>query len=146
MMSYNSYNDIMRAVIDTNVLVEGLSRRGVCGAIVNSWVDGRFTVCVSTALALEYEDVLTRHGGNERVELVRKALQALLSRVEFVPVVFSYRPSSKDSGDDMVIDCAMNGRAAIVTSNIKDFREASERFGFGLYTPEGFLAALEEEK
>ncbi len=136
----------MRAVVDTNVLLEGLNRRGVAGAVMDLWVAGRFTVCVSTALALEYEDVLTRHGGTDRVARVRMALQALLSRAEFVPVAFSYRPSSKDPGDDMVIDCAMNGRAAIVTSNTKDFREASERFGFGLYTPKGFLAALEEEK
>ena len=146
MMSYCSYDDIMRAVIDTNILVEGLNRKGPSGRVVDAWAAGRFIVCVSTAMALEYEAVLSRHGSVERTDKVLKALQALLSRAEFVPILFSYRPISPDPGDDMVIDCAMNAHAAIVTSNQKDFQEASKKLGFELFSPETFVDKLKEEK
>ncbi len=50
----------MRAVVDTNVLVEGLEKMGPCGQVIDLWVARQFVPCVSTALALEYEAVLTR--------------------------------------------------------------------------------------
>ncbi len=135
----------MRVVIDTNVLVEGLGRQGTCGAIVDAWVARRFRPCVTTALALEYEAVLLRGRSPERCEQVRRALQALLSRAAHVVVHLSYRPQSPDPGDDLVIDCAMNGRAAVVTSNRRDFESAARSLGFSLLSPTEFLARLQED-
>lgn len=135
----------MRAVIDTNVVFEGLGRRGPCGRVVDRWVERAFIPCVSTALALEYEDVLVRGKSGAGRETMRKALQALLVRAEFVPVLFTYRPVSPDPDDDHVVDCVMNAGARLVTSNTRDFRDAAATFGFVLDTPESFLAALEEE-
>jgi hypothetical protein len=51
----------MRAVIDTNVLFEGLTKQGgACGLIVDAWRAGKIEACVTNALAFEYEDVLCR--------------------------------------------------------------------------------------
>ncbi|MBN2344078.1 MAG: putative toxin-antitoxin system toxin component, PIN family [Deltaproteobacteria bacterium] len=130
----------MRVTIDTNVLLEGLKRKGHCGQIVDLWAARKIEVCVSTALALEYEAVLKRHGGPNRTNQVEKVLQALLFRATFVPIIFSYRPASPDPGDDMVIDCVMNGRTVLITSNTKDFIGAAEQLGFELLTPKKFLA------
>ena len=134
----------MRVVVDTNVLFEGLTRKGPCGWVVDSWVNGRITACVSTALALEYEAVLTRGKTRTQQEWARKAMQALLDRAEFVPITFSYRPQSPDRDDDFVIDCAVNASAAIVTSNVRDFRGAAERLGFDLMTPAALVSVLGE--
>ncbi len=135
----------MRVVVDTNVLVEGLSRKGTCGRVIDAWVDRKFVPCVSTALAFEYEAVLLRHGSGETAGERSRALQALLARAEFVPVVFSYRPSSPDPSDDFVIDCVMNARAGLVTSNTRHFEQASAALGFSLWKPAGLLAELGEE-
>jgi putative PIN family toxin of toxin-antitoxin system len=134
----------MRVVIDTNVLFEGLSRKGICGRVVDLWVEERFTPCVSTALAIEYEAALTRNQSKERQLKVRMALQALILRARFVPILFSYRPQSPDPDDDLVIDCAMNAGASVVTSNLRDFAQASKRLGFGLLTPTELVGALLE--
>jgi len=134
----------MRIVVDTNVLFEGLTFKGPCGRIVDSWISGRIVACISTALALEYEAVLTRDQSQKRQEKTRRALQALLDRAEFVPIVFSYSPQSPDPDDDHVIDCAVNASAPIVTSNIRDFRGASERLGFDLMTPAELASILGE--
>lgn len=132
----------MRAVIDTNVLFEGLTHLGPAAGVVDAWVARRFQPCVSTALALEYEDVLSHRIGPARAETVLKALQALLVRCSFVPIRYSYRPASPDPGDDLVIDCVLNGQAALVTFNVRDFREPSERLGFLLLRPADFLELL----
>ncbi|NOZ02903.1 MAG: PIN domain-containing protein [Deltaproteobacteria bacterium] len=135
----------MKAVIDTNVLVEGLTRLGTCGAIVDAWASGRFVPCVSTALALEYEAVLTRGRTSRNRKTARMALQALFKRAVFVPILFSYRPQSPDPGDDMIVDCVMNAGAGVVTSNTRDFRVAAQRLGFALMSPREFMARIEEE-
>jgi predicted nucleic acid-binding protein len=44
---------MIRAVIDTNVVLQGLTHRGDPGRIIEAWRDRRFLPCVSTALALE---------------------------------------------------------------------------------------------
>jgi predicted nucleic acid-binding protein len=136
----------MRAVIDTNVLFEGLSLKGPCGRVVDRWAARSFTPCVSTALALEYEEVLTRGKPAQQQERARKALQALLNRADFVPVLFTYRPQSPDPEDDMVIDCVMNGRAVLVTSNVGHFKTAARSLGFVMFEPAAFLIALDEEQ
>lgn len=132
-------------MVDTNVLVSGLSRTGPAGAVINAWVERRFRPCVSTALALEYEDVLVRKLGEARRETELKALQALLARSEYVPVRFTYRPASPDPGDDLVVDCVLNSQAVLVTDNERDFRAPSREFGFNVLSPERFLELLEED-
>lgn len=135
---------MLRAVIDTNVLFTGLSRRGPEGAVVDAWVEQRFRPCVSTALALEYEDVLKRKLGTVKRRTAMRALQALLSRSDFVPIRFTYRPASPDPGDDLVVDCLLNGQAVLVTSNVRDFRKPSRELGFPVLKPAEFLDLLEE--
>lgn len=137
------YSDVMRAVVDTNVLFEGLSKRGTCGRVVDAWVGRRFTPCVSTALALEYEEVLTNKFNQRRRRSILAALQALLARVEFVPVHFLTRPLSPGADDDLVIECAFNARAVIVTSNLRDLRVAEKVLQIPVLTPETFLLELE---
>jgi len=136
----------MRAVIDTNVLVSGLARTGVDGQVVEAWAGRAFLPCVSTALALEYEEVLVRKVGPERREDIRMALQALLARADFVPIRFTYRPASPDPDDDHVIDCAMNAAVPVVTSNVRDFAGPATRLGFEVLRPDEFLARLRAEE
>ena len=53
-----------------------------------------------------------------------------LGLFEPVEIRFRWRPAGPDAGDDHVIETALNGRAdAVVTFNLRDFAEASRRFG-----------------
>ena len=64
-------------LVHTNVLFEGLSRRSSSGAAVDAWAAGRFVLCASTALALEYEEILTNKFGDAKRPVVLRALKAL---------------------------------------------------------------------
>jgi putative PIN family toxin of toxin-antitoxin system len=132
-------------VVDTNVLIAGLRRSGPAGAILDAWVERRFQPCVSTALALEYEEVLVRKLGEARRESGLRALQALLARSEYVPVWFTYRPTSPDPADDLVVDCVVNSRAILVTDNLRHFRGPSRELGFRLLRPVEFIELLKEK-
>jgi predicted nucleic acid-binding protein len=57
-------------------------------------------------------------------------------------IYFSWRPTSPDAGDDLVIDCAMNAGAIVLTSNIRDFRSAKESLGLQVLTPVQFVNTL----
>jgi predicted nucleic acid-binding protein len=134
---------MVRAVVDTNVLFEGLTTLGDCSAVVDAWVARKFTPCVSVAVALEYEEVLTNKLGPRRTRQALAALQALLDRAEFVPIYFRTRPLSPDADDDFVIECAFNASASIVTRNVRDLRIAEDVLRIPVVTPESFVKVLE---
>lgn len=135
---------ITRVVLDTNIIFEGLTKQGgACGLIIDAWRVGLFSVCVSNALAYEYEDVLSRKLSEQRWQEISSVLESLLAtQAEFVHIYLSWRPVSPDPGDDHVIDCAMNGRAIVVTSNIRDFETARQHLGLLVMTPIELLEYL----
>jgi predicted nucleic acid-binding protein len=68
--------------------------------------------------------------------LTREQAAAILAALAHygteVPVYFRLRPNLKDENDNMVFECAANfGAVAIVTHNVKDFRNP-ERLGYGI--------------
>ncbi|MBW4551765.1 MAG: putative toxin-antitoxin system toxin component, PIN family [Aphanocapsa sp. GSE-SYN-MK-11-07L] len=132
-----------RVVIDTNVVFEGLTKQGgAAGLIIDAWLAGLIQVCVSTALAYEYEDVLSRKLSEIRWQKLQPVLSALLGKVEFTAIYYSWRPTSPDPGDDLVIDCAMNAGAIVVTSNIRDFQRAKVSLGLQVMTPTELVIKL----
>lgn len=133
----------VRAVIDTNVVFEGLTKQGgAAGYIVDAWLARLFRPCVSNALAYEYVEVLQRELSESRWMRIEPVLGTLLAEVEFVAVYYSWRPRSPDPGDDHVIDCAMNAGAAVVTRNVRDFRLATETLGLRVLNPASFVSWL----
>ncbi len=67
-------------------------------------------------------------------------LDTLEAISEPVLVVVQHHPLSQDANDDMVLDVAINGDAdAIVTGNVKHFREPSRRFQLNMLTPAELL-------
>lgn len=137
--------DMLRAVVDTNVLVSGLNRTGLEGAVIDAWADQAFQPCVSTALALEYQDVLARKFPEVRRETAMRALQALLVRCEYVPIRYTYRPASPDPGDDFVVDCVLNSQALLITANVRDFQGPGAELGFQVVGPKAFLDLMKQE-
>ena len=120
----------LKAVIDTNVVFEGLTRQGgAAGLLIDAWLAGVLEVYVSNALAYEYVDVLSRKLSAARWHRLVPVLELLLIRAHFVSLYFSWRPASPDPGDDHIVDCAMNAGAVVITHNIRDFRQAEKSLG-----------------
>ena len=137
--------ELVRAIIDTNVVFEGSTlQSGASGLVIDSWLAGLFRPCVSNALAYEYTDVLSRKLSVGRWKIIEPVLGTLLEQVEFTAIYYTWRPSSPDPADEHLIDCAMNAGAMIVTWNIKDFKTAQKSLGIHVLSPVEFLVQLSE--
>jgi predicted nucleic acid-binding protein len=91
----------LRVVIDTNVVLEGLTKQGgASGLIIDAWLAGMIIVCVSNALAYEYDDVLSRKLSTTRWRKLQPVLGELLNLAQYTNIYFSWRPTSPDPGDD----------------------------------------------
>lgn len=144
MISKLDYVRIIRVVLDTNVLFEGLTKQGgACGLIVDAWQANLLNVCVSNTLIYEYEDVFARKLSKPRWQKVMPILNGLLeNQAEFVKIHIAWRPISPDPDDDHVIDCAMNARASSITLNIRDFQDARQILRLPIMTPTEFVKLL----
>lgn len=131
-------------MIDTNVLLEGFTRKGTPGRVIDAWAARRFVPCVSTAMAQEYEEILLRKFGESRRDTVLAALQALLTRAEYVAILSRVCVLSPDPDDDFVIECAFNASACIVTHNTRDFHVARAALGVTVLNSAEFLKLLED--
>jgi putative PIN family toxin of toxin-antitoxin system len=135
--------------LDTSVIVAALrSRRGASNRLVELIGLGRVQPLVSTALFLEYEEVLRRP--EHRIatgmtdEDVEKFLAAFASAAEGVDVNFRWRPQLKDPQDELVLETAVNGQAdALVTHNVRDFQSAARLFNLRVLLPRELLKELE---
>jgi predicted nucleic acid-binding protein len=138
------YNDIMiRAVIDTNVVFEGLTKRNSASTLLlNAWHKRVFQSFVSLALQYEYFDVLSRKLSPQRWHRIQPALGALLATAEPVIPYYLWRPTSPDVGDDFLIDCAMNAKVWLITYNLRDFALARLELGLIVLRPEEFLVEI----
>jgi len=140
---------VFRAVLDTSVIVAALrSRAGASNALLEQVARGAVRPLVSTALFLEYEDVLKRPenrlatGMSE--EDVDDFLAALASAAEPVEVNFQWRPQLSDPEVELVLEAAVNGQAdALVTHNVRDFEPVTRLFGLRVLLPREVLKELE---
>ena len=116
------------------------SRTGASNAVLEQVARGRLTPLVSTALFLEYEDVVRRPEIRLATRMSEKEvagfLAALASASEAVEVNFRWRPQLSDPKDELVLEVAVNGGAdALVTHNIRDFEPAARLFGLRVLLP-----------
>ena len=136
-------------VLDTNILVAALwSRSGASFEIVRRTLEGKLPICVSVALALEYEAVLGRAAMREASWASAAELDLLLNGVlaaakRIMPIRNRLRPSLSDPADEMVLECAVqSGAVAIVTMNVRHFSPAAALYRVELLRPGELLRKL----
>jgi putative PIN family toxin of toxin-antitoxin system len=110
---------------------------GASAAIVRLARQGRVTLLVSVALALEYEAVCRRPEHRLAAGLsedeVNVFVDAIIALAKPVTMHFLWRPQLRDPCDEMVLETAINGEAdALVTFNAKHFGEIPGHFGVDL--------------
>jgi predicted nucleic acid-binding protein len=127
--------------MDTDAIVAAMrSPTGASAALLRAARDGRVTLLVTAPLFIEYEAVCgrTEHllpSGFGRGDL-EVFLDALADLVQPVQAWFLWRPQLRDPGDELVLEAAVNGRAAtIATLHRRDFLPAAGRFGVEVLLP-----------
>jgi len=112
---------------------------------VLSLVDsGKFALCLSVPMVLEYEAALKRQTKATGVSAadVDAIIDYLCLVGEHCKVYYLWRPFMKDPKDDMVLELAVSSNAeSIVTYNKSDFKGANQ-FGVKVITPKALLQQI----
>ena len=140
----------MRIVLDTSCVVAALrSPTGASAELIRLAARRRIALLGSLSLALQYLDVCARpdvlRGTNIALDDAVRFANEVVALLQPVEIRFRWRPAANDPGDDHVIETALNGGAdAIATFNLRDFEDASKRFGLRVVTPGDILRGLEK--
>jgi predicted nucleic acid-binding protein len=134
--------------MDTDAVVAAMrSRSGASAELLRAVRSGRVTLLATAPLCLEYEAVCGRQehlraAGFDAGDL-SVFLDALIDLVEPVETWFLWRPQLRDPAEEMVLEAAVNGRAAaIATSNARHFLPAATSFGVSVLLPRDALGRL----
>lgn len=104
-----------RIVLDTNILIAAIGSTSPYRWLFDAFLDSAFSLCVSTPILLEYEEVLAR---KTSPLVARNVLSLLLiaPNVERIEPRFHWHLISADPDDDKFVDTALMANVdAVVT-------------------------------
>jgi putative PIN family toxin of toxin-antitoxin system len=110
----------MRIVLDTNILVRAVSGRSMNSKVFDYLFNQEYTLCISTEILLEYEEILSRIYDKEIAELVISSI-LLLPNVIRTEVYYDMRLITSDADDDKFANCAFAANAHFIVSDDKHF-------------------------
>ena len=108
---------MMKVVLDTNVFVAAFSRRSPYHWLFQQVMNGTLSLCITTEILLEYEEVLGRMYGADVAAEVIAALPDL-PNVHTITSYFAWQLVSADADDNKFADCSIAaGADALVTED-----------------------------
>ncbi len=136
------YDTMKTVVIDTNVILSGLSSRNGNSFKLIKMISARlFEISISVPLIFEYESVLMKYKSRTgmNIEDIADFLDYICTVGKETKIHYLWRPILKDPYDDHVLEVAVASESEyIITYNIKDFKPA-QTFGIEAVSPALFL-------
>ena len=114
-----------RVVLDTNSLLAALSRRGSAYPAWKGFQEGRYTMCVTTEILLEYEEVIAR---KTTPQIAANVLRAIIESPHTQRITPHYHwnlvkadPDDccgpRPCGANKFVDCALAANATYIVSD-----------------------------
>ena len=110
----------MNIVLDTNCLLMSLSRKSRYYPIWRDFVSGKYTLCFTNEILMEYEEILTQKLGSEIASNVIKAILDL-PNTRMVQVYYHLRLIVADPDDDKFVDCAFKTNARFIVTQDRHY-------------------------
>lgn len=111
---------MIRVVFDTNIIVSGYLWSGAPRRALNVVLEGHVTLLTSEVLIDEFKDVINRPKFEKRLELLAQTAEQVvldfLKHVEIVEIAPIPPTITADPDDDMVLACAVSGKADLIVS------------------------------
>ena len=105
----------MRLVLDTNSLIQCVSRRSRYHDLWLSFIDGRNQLCVTTEILNEYVEILQRETTENFASIL---LEVILNNPNtlFINVFYKFNLIISDPDDNKFIDCAIAAQAKYIVT------------------------------
>lgn len=116
---------IRRVVLDTNSLLQSISRRGRYYGVWRAFLEGEYNLCVTTDILEEYEEVIGRCTsplvGRLLIETILRANNTLR-----IDAHFRFGLISVDPDDNKFVDCAIAANAECIVTNDAHFNALAD--------------------
>ena len=105
----------MKIVLDTNSLIQCVSRRSRYHGLWLSFIDGRNQLCITTEILNEYIEILQRETTDTFASLI---LEVILNNPHtlFIQTFYRFNLISEDPDDNKFIDCAVAAQAKYIVT------------------------------
>lgn len=109
-----------RLVLDTNSLLQCISRRSRYHDLQLLLLDGRNTLCVTTEILEEYAEILEHKTSSKFAEL---AINVITNNpfTQFITPYYHFKLISADPDDDKFVDCAVAGNAKCIVTEYRHY-------------------------
>ena len=134
---------MQRIVLDTNCLLMSIPRKSPYHQILLDFLAGKYLLCVSNEVVLEYEEILTRKVGSLVANNIINAILASSNTI-FINPQKRYQWIKSDPDDNKFVDCAISANAKYIVSQDHhyDVIRFNPEFDFTAIDIDAFLAIL----
>jgi putative PIN family toxin of toxin-antitoxin system len=140
---------MIRAVVDTNVVISGIFWGGVPSRVYDALVMQRFQVLVSPDTMDEFKDVVTRPQFAARLVFLGTSADELVTSYQMACVTVDPAPiptdAVRDPKDVAILACATGGNADVIVTGDRDLLVLEQYAGIRILTPASFLDLLDTE-
>ena len=109
----------MKIVLDTNCLLVSLSTQSPHRCLWDAFLQERFTLCYSTEILQEYEEIFMRYSPGLAIPIVEMLLKSP-NIIKAIPY-YKWGLIVADPDDNKFVDCALNVNADYIVTNDKHF-------------------------
>ena len=114
-----------RIVLDTNCLLQILGARSQYHFLFSAFLEGAYSLCVSTEILLEYEEILRLKASPVAADLFMKVI-ARSHNVERKDPYFHLEIVKQDPDDNKFVDCAFVSQADYIVTDDKHFDDVAQ--------------------
>ncbi|HYY72293.1 MAG TPA: putative toxin-antitoxin system toxin component, PIN family [Candidatus Bathyarchaeia archaeon] len=133
---------IIKAILDTNVVISGIFWKGVPFEILKAWQRQRFRLAMSPPILDEYRRVLEEMTKKRPSAVLSPILELIEFHSEMVEPVRFVRTVCRDPDDDKFLEAAVAAKADYVVSGDADLLSLRNHQGIQIIRPAQFLKLL----
>ena len=110
-----------KLVLDTNSLIQCISRRSPYHELWLTFLDGRNQLCVSNEILEEYAEILEIKASPKFSEL---AIDVIINNPNtlFITPFYHFNTIEKDPDDNKFVDCAVAGQAKFIVTEDSHYK------------------------
>lgn len=136
--------EVIRVVLDTNVVISALLFTGRLSRIVELWREGKITPIISKETFHELRRVLEYPKFTLSTAEIRSIIEhEVLPFFEVVEVSTGVKGACRDPEDDKFLSCAVAGNAACIVSGDKDLLNLKEYRSVKVISASDFMKMFE---
>ena len=113
---------IVKIVLDTNCLLQSISRNSVNKIILDKLISGDYDLYLTNEILMEYEEKIADIFSSETAELIISFL-SVLENVKKIDIHYHLNLIATDPDDNKFVDCAFASNVHYLVTNDKHYNK-----------------------